>query len=72
MARPETLVVDGRGFNWHRLCELRQQQLEAWRASQAQQLTLFPMHEDCRPESERTSAGRYEAPSMLELMRGAK
>jgi hypothetical protein len=72
MAKPETLVVDGRGFNWQRLCELRRQQLDAWRASQAQQLTLFAMREDCRPDSERTSAGRYEAPTMLELMRGAK
>jgi hypothetical protein len=72
MPKPDILIVDGHGFNWQRLCELRTQQLEARRASQAQQLTLFAMHEDCRPEAERTSAGRYEAPTMLELMRGAK
>ena len=72
MSKPDTLIVDGHGFNWQRLCELRKQQLEARRASQAQQLTLFEMREDCRPEIERTSAGRYEAPTMLELMRGAK
>jgi hypothetical protein len=72
MPRPDTLIVDGHCFNWQRLCELRKRQLEARRASQAQQLTLFEMREDCRPESERTSAGRYEAPTLLELMRGAK
>ena len=72
MAKPETLVVDGQGFNWQRLCELRRQQLEAWRVERARQLTLFPMHEDRRPESQRTGAGRYEEPTMLEVMRGAE
>jgi hypothetical protein len=36
MPRPDTLIVDGHGFNWQRLCELRKRQLEARRASQAQ------------------------------------
>jgi hypothetical protein len=72
MAKPETLVVDGHGFNWQRLCELRRQQLEAWRAEQARQLALFEVHDDHRPMTERTPAQRYEAPTMLELMRGAK
>jgi hypothetical protein len=71
MSRPETLVVDGHGFNWQRLCELRRQQLEAWRASEARQLALFAMQEDWRPKAERTANGRYEQPTMLELMRGA-
>lgn len=39
-------MVDGRGLGWQRLCELRREQLEAWRLSQAQQLTLFPMQAD--------------------------
>ena len=72
MARPETLVVDGHGFSWQRLCELRREQLAARRAAEARQLTLFPMHEDCRPASERMGARRYEEPTMLDLMRGAK
>jgi hypothetical protein len=72
MPKPDIIIVDGHGFNWQRICEVRKRQLEAWRASQAQQLTLFAMHEDSRPESERTSAGRYESPTLLELMRGAK
>lgn len=69
MPKPETLVVDGHGFSWQRLCELRRQQLEAWRAEQARQLTLFPMHDDRRPEGERTATRRYLEPTMLELMR---
>jgi hypothetical protein len=72
MAKPETLVVDGHGFNWQRLCELRRQQLEAWRAEQARQLALFEMRDDHRPIAERTPAQRYEAPTMLERMRGAR
>jgi hypothetical protein len=72
MPKPDILFVDGRGFNWRRLCELRRQQLEARRVSQAQQLTLFEMHEDSRPVNERTSAGRYEALTLLDLMQGAK
>jgi hypothetical protein len=31
--KPDTLIVDGHGFNWQRLCELRRQQLEAWKAA---------------------------------------
>jgi hypothetical protein len=65
MPKPETLIVDGHGFNWQRLCELRRQQLEARRAVEARQLTLFEMHEDRRPDAERTASGRYEEPTLL-------
>ena len=68
MAKPETIVVDGHGFNWQRLCELRRQQLEAWRAEQGRQLTLFELREDFRPSAERTASGRYEQPTMLSLI----
>ena len=69
MSKPETLVVDGHGFNWRRLCELRRQQLEEWRAARCQQPTLFELQEDVRPIAERTASKRYEEPTMLELMR---
>ena len=72
MPKPETLVVDGHGYSWQRLCELRRQQLEAWRTEQARQLALFEMHDDHRPMVERTPTRRYEEPTMLERMRGAK
>jgi hypothetical protein len=59
MAKPDTLVVDGHAFSWQRLCELRRQQLEAWKAAQAEQPALFELKNDYRPEAERTAAGRY-------------
>ena len=72
VAKPDTLVVDGHGFSWQRLCELRKQQLEAWRATQERQLVLFELKDDYRPAVERSPSGRYEAPSMLDLMPLAK
>jgi hypothetical protein len=35
MAKPDILIVDGRGFSWQHLCELRRQQLEDWKKSEA-------------------------------------
>jgi hypothetical protein len=72
MAKPDTIIIDGHAYSWQQICDLRRRQIEARRAAQAQQLVLFPMHEDSRPGSERTTAGRYEEPTLLELMRGAK
>ena len=69
MFKPETVVVDGHGFNWQRLCELRrQQQVEAWRAAQIRQLALFEMHQDRRPTAERSASGRYREPTLFALM----
>lgn len=70
MSKPDTLNVDGHAFSWQRLVELRRQQLEAWRAEQCRQLTLFELKDDCRPEAERTAAGRYHEPTLLGLMAG--
>lgn len=69
MAKPDTLIIDGHGYSWQQLCELRRRQLEARRAAQPQQLTLFELRDDCRPEAERTVAGRYEQPTLLGWMR---
>jgi hypothetical protein len=65
MAKPDTLVVDGHAFSWQRLLELRRAQLDVWQAEQARQLTLFELRQDCRPEAERTAAGRYREPRFL-------
>lgn len=65
MAKPDTLIVDGHAFSWQRLLELRRQQLEAWHAEQCRQLALFELKEDCRPESERTAAGRFLEPTLF-------
>jgi hypothetical protein len=69
MRRPDIVLIEGRAYSWRQLCELRQQQLEAWRAGQGRQLPLFPLKTDCRPAAERTAAGRYEEPTLLSWLR---
>lgn len=66
MSRPDVLIVDGRAFSWRRLCDLRRQQLETLRAAQAEQLTLFALRDDHRPNTACTAAGRYREPSLLD------
>jgi hypothetical protein len=68
MAKPDTILIDGRGYSWQQLCELRRAQLEAWRSAQAQQPALFELKDDCRPAAERTASGRYEEPTFLALL----
>jgi hypothetical protein len=68
MAKPDTLIIDGHAFSWQRICELRRQQLDAWRASQATQPALFELRDDCRPAAERTARGRYEEPTLLTML----
>lgn len=65
----DLIVIDGRAYDWRRLCELRRAQLEARRAAQGRQLALFELREDCRAAAERTAAGRYSEPTMFELMK---
>jgi hypothetical protein len=69
MTRPDILFVDGQAFSWRRLCELRRQQIEAWTKSKARQPALFELKTDCRPRAERTAAGRYQQPSLLDGIR---
>jgi hypothetical protein len=64
----DTLIVDGHAFSWKRLCQLRRDQLEAARKAEAAQLALFEARKDCRPATERTAAGRYSEPGLLELI----
>jgi hypothetical protein len=72
MAKPDVLIVDGHAFSWRRLCELRREQLEAWKKSEARQLVHFELKTDYRPRAERTAAGRYSEPSLLDSMRGER
>jgi hypothetical protein len=65
MAKPDTLLVDGHALSWQRLCDLRPQQLEAWKAAQPSQPALFELKDDCRPEAERTASGRYREPTLF-------
>ena len=66
MAKPDVLMVDGRAFSWQRLCELRREQLEAWKKAEGQQPALFELRDDYRPQAARTAAGRYREPSLLD------
>jgi hypothetical protein len=65
MAKPDTIIVDGHAYSWQRLCELRRQQLEAWRLSQPEQPALFALKADYRPKLERTASGRYREPTLF-------
>ena len=66
MAKPDVLIVDGRAFSWQRLCELRREQLEAWKKAESKQPALFELRDDYRPQAARTAAGRYRQPSLLD------
>jgi hypothetical protein len=70
MPKPDAIIVNGHAFSWQQLCELRRQQLEAWRAAQGEQPASFELRDDCRPEAERTAVGRYLEPSLLDGIRG--
>jgi hypothetical protein len=68
MAKPDTIIVEGHAYSWQRLCELRRQQLEAWRLSQPEQPALFTLKADCRPATERTVASRYQEPTLFAVL----
>ena len=69
MSRPDNIIIDGRAYRWRDIVELRRQQLEAWKAARPEQPALFALKEDCRPAAERSAAGRYREPSLLDRAR---
>lgn len=69
MSRPENITIEGRAYRWRDILELRRQQVAAWKAARPDQQALFPLVEDCRHKSERTAAGRYSEPSLLDCLR---
>jgi hypothetical protein len=64
----DTIIIDGHAYSWRRILELRRQQLEAWRAAQPKQPSLFDLKEDRRPVLKRSAAGRYWGPTLLSLL----
>lgn len=68
MARPDTIIIEGRAYSWRALTTLRKAQLDACRKAQGEQPALFELVEDCRPRSERTAAGRYDEPTLLTFL----
>jgi hypothetical protein len=68
MAKPDIILIGGHAYRWQEICDLRRQQLEAWKAAQFRQLALFELKEDCRPAAERSAAGRYAEPTLFAEM----
>jgi hypothetical protein len=60
MTRAPFIVIDGKAYRWKDVLDLRRAQLAAAEAAQGSQLALFAaLHDDRRPPTERTAAGRY-------------
>jgi len=70
MRPPDIIVIEGRAYSWRVILDARRAQLEAWRRARPEQPALFPLREDCRPRTERTAAGRYSEPGLLERQGG--
>jgi hypothetical protein len=70
MVSADVFMLDGYAHSWRDLRELRRQQMEARKSSKPRQLILFELKEDRRPESERTAAGRYREPTLLDWANG--
>jgi hypothetical protein len=64
MSYPRCIVLDGKAWVWRELVALRRAQLAEH--VKAQQPLLFALREDCRPQTARTAAGRYQAPSLFD------
>jgi hypothetical protein len=64
----DLFMIEGRAYSWRGLCELRRQQLEAIRKARGTQPALFDLREDHRPANERTAAGRYTEPGLLDWL----
>lgn len=62
MARPRTILIDGKRYLWRDILELRRAQS----APKAEQPTLFPLKDDARPAASRTAAGRFSEPSLFD------
>jgi hypothetical protein len=69
MSRPTNIIIEGRAYRWRDILDLRRQQIAAWKAARPDQPALFPLIDDTRPKSERTAAGRYSEPSLLDCLR---
>jgi len=69
MSRPDKIVIDGRAYRWRDIVELRRQQLEVWKAARPEQPALFALLPDSRPVGQRSAAGRYREPSLLDALR---
>ena len=63
MSNPKFIEIDGKRLLWRDVLQLRREQKQA--CANAVQPALFELHEDRRPPSDRTAAGRYLEPSLF-------
>jgi hypothetical protein len=68
MTLPRFIEMDGRRYLWRELVALRRVQAKP----PAQQPTLFPLRDDCRPPGERNAAERYREPSLFTMLERAE
>jgi hypothetical protein len=70
MTRLSTIVIDGKCYPWRDIQRLRREQLAAWAAERqaAQPQLLGGLPDMCRPQDERTPAGRYYAERQESLL----
>ena len=66
MSNPKFIEIDGKRLLWRDVLQLRREQRQA--GANAVQPALFELHEDRRPPSDRTAAGRYREPSLFTLL----
>jgi hypothetical protein len=64
MSRLRFIDIDGKRYLWHEILQLRREQKKAH--AQAEQPALFELRHDCRPQTDRTPAGRYLEPSLFD------
>jgi hypothetical protein len=64
MTLPRFIEIGGRRYVLRELVALRRAQA----TPPAQQPTLFPLREDCRPAGERNAAERYREPSLFTVL----
>jgi hypothetical protein len=66
MSAPRFIDIEGKRYLWRDILKLRQEQRRA--AAKAQQPPLFELHDDRRPETDRSASGRFREPSLFSLL----
>ena len=57
------VIIEGKRIAWRDILALRREQKKAHRQ---EQLTLFELKEDARPQTQQTADGRYQEPLLFE------
>ena len=63
MSKPRFIEIDGKRVLWRDLLVRRREQIAA--EAKGEQPALFDLKDDRRPIADRTSAGRYQEPSLF-------